>query len=108
MQFSYNYDDKYIYIYKMWYEFLNDSRYQDYFISQYDKFVLDLNKVKEYIDTNKKRPSSSSKNKGIKSMGMWIGTSKKNYSKKEKNMKDETIYKLWTDFINDTKYKDYF
>ena len=97
-----------IHIYKLWTEFINDDKYKQYFISQYDKFVIDLNKLKEYIDENKKRPSKNSKDKVIKSMEIWIGTSKKNYSKKQFNMKDENIYKLWSDFINNPKYKDYF
>jgi len=95
-------------IYNLWTEFINDSRYKVYFLSQYDSFVFDLNKVKTYIDTNKKRPSSTSKDKVIKSMGQWIGTSQKNYAKKLYNMQDETIYNLWTDFINDSRYKVYF
>ena len=41
-------------------------------------------------------------------MASWIGTCQKNYSKKTKNMKDETIYNLWTNFINDSRYKTYF
>ena len=40
-------------------------------------------------------------------MAEWISTSKKNYSKKTHNMKDETIYKLWTVFVNDSRYKEY-
>jgi superfamily II DNA or RNA helicase len=95
-------------IYKLWTEFINDSKYKEYFLSQYDSFVYNLNKLKIYIDTYKKRPSTHSKDKNIKSVGNWIGTSQKNYSKKKDTMKDENIYKLWTEFINDEKYKQYF
>jgi len=95
-------------IYKLWTDFINDSRYKEYVLSQYDSFVLDLNKLKAYIDTNKQRPSNSSKDKIIKSMGTWIGNSQKIYAKKIEKMQDETIYKLWTDFINDSRYKEYF
>ena len=41
-------------------------------------------------------------------MGCWINNCQQNYSKKTAKMADETIYKLWTDFINDAKYKTYF
>ena len=94
-------------IYKLWTDFINDSRYKEYFLSQYDSFVFNLNKLKLYIDTNKKRPSNSNKDKIIKSMAQWISDCQKNYSKKTEKMKDETIYKLWTEFINDAKYKKY-
>jgi superfamily II DNA or RNA helicase len=93
---------------KLWEEFINDVKYKEYFLSQYDNFVLNLNKVKEYIDTNKKRPSGCNKDKDIKSMGTWISNSQKNYAKKINNMKDETIKKLWENFINDDKYKENF
>ena len=67
-----------------------------------------LNRVKTYIDINKKRPALSSKYKDINHIVGWIGNSQKNYSKKQYNMKDETIYKLWTEFISNDKYKKYF
>ena len=41
-------------------------------------------------------------------MDSWIGKCQENYSKKTQNMKDETIYNLWTEFINDSRYKKYF
>ena len=92
---------------KLWIEFINDSKYKEYFLSQYDSFVFNLNNLKSYININKKRPSDHNKDKDIKSMGCWIQNCQKNYYKKDKNMKDENIYKLWTEFINDSKYKEY-
>jgi superfamily II DNA or RNA helicase len=94
-------------IYKLWTNFINDDKYKIYFQSQYDIFISVLNKLKIYIDTNKKRPSSDSKDKNIKSLGKWIWTKQSNYNKKTENMKDENIYKEWTNFINDDKYKEY-
>ena len=95
-------------IYNLWSEFINNDKYKKYFISNEDLWKQNLKEVKKYIDENKQKPSSKSKDKNIKFIGSWILTSQKNYSKKINNMKDETIYKLWSDFINDTKYKDYF
>ena len=94
-------------IYKLWTNFINDDKYKIYFQSQYDIFISVLNKLKIYIDTNKKRPSCDSKDKNIKSLGKWIWTKQSNYNKKTENMKDENIYKEWTNFINDDKYKEY-
>ena len=92
---------------KLWEDFINNEKYKKYFLSQYDSFVFNLNELKTYIDNHNKRPPESSKDKTIKSMGIWIGNYQKNYTKKDRNMKDETIYKLWTEFINDKKYKKY-
>ena len=91
-----------------WIEFINDAQYKEHFLSQYDRFVFDLNKLKLYIDTNKKRPSKINKIREIKSMGSWISDCQTNYSKKLYNMDDEAIYNLWKGFINDDKYKKYF
>jgi TPP-dependent 2-oxoacid decarboxylase len=95
---------------KLWEEFSNDSRYKKYMQlpTMLELFNINLNKVKEYIDTNKKKPPKLDKDKVIKTLYSWLQNQKQNYIKKKENMKDENIYKLWTDFINDTKYKEYF
>jgi superfamily II DNA or RNA helicase len=95
-------------IYKKWTEFINDENYKQYFQSQYDNFIMNLNKVKNYIGENKRRPSSESMDKNIKKLGNWIGTQTKNYNKIRETMKDENIYNKWTEFINDESYKQYF
>jgi len=95
-------------IYNTWTEFINDNKYKNYFISNEDAWLNNLNLVKKYIGKNNKRPSSKDKNKDIKILGSWISTQTKNYNKKEYIMKTETIYNTWTEFINDDKYKKYF
>ena len=95
-------------IYELWNKFINNDKYKEYFISQYDYFIFNLNKIKYYIDTNNIRPTGKSKDKDTNILGNFINTSQKNYSKKQQNMKNEKIYKIWTDFINDDKYKKYF
>ena len=44
----------------------------------------------------------------IKILGYWLITQITNNKKKIEIMKDEKIYNLWTEFINDGKYKIYF
>ena len=70
---------------KLWELFSNDDRYKKYIQlpSMLERFIINLNKVKNYIDENNKRPSNSSKKKEIQSMAMWIGTCQKKYKKKE-------------------------
>jgi len=57
---------------KKWEEFINSDKYKAYFISQYEYFIFNLNKLKTYIDINNKRPSNTSKDKNIKTIGKWI------------------------------------
>jgi hypothetical protein len=95
--------------YDKWTDFINNENYKKYFNhSQYDDFIINLQKIKKYIDENKKSPSKHDKDKNIKALGIWIGNQTKNYNKKQQNMKDENIYNKWTEFITDEKYKIYF
>ena len=91
-------------IYNEWTQFMND--YKEYFLSNEEFWYNTLNKVKEYIDENGKRPSQHDKDKEIKQLGSWIGTQQKNYKKKEEIMKNDKIYNEWTQFMN--QYKKYF
>jgi hypothetical protein len=93
---------------KLWEDFINDNKYKEYFLSNEEEWKLKLEWVKKYIDENKKRPSKSDKNEDIKTYGNWIGSQLQKYKKKEHIMSNETIRKLWEDFINDDKYKEYF
>jgi hypothetical protein len=65
-----------------------------------------LDKVKEYIDCNKKRPSCCDKNNDVKTLGLWCVCQQKNYRDKINAMKDEDIYIKWESFVKD--YEEYF
>ena len=95
-------------IYKIWTDFINDKNYKSYFISNEDSWYKKLNNVKQYIDINNKRPSDSDKDKQTRSLGSWISNQQINYKNKKEIMKNEEIYKVWTEFINSVKYKEYF
>jgi superfamily II DNA or RNA helicase len=86
--------------YNLWTDFLEE--YNKYFCDiWYDTF----DKVKQFICTNNKKPSSHSKNIFEKRLGRWIDGQKKNYKNKTCGMKDKTKYNLWTQFLED--YKEY-
>jgi hypothetical protein len=95
-------------IYNTWTEFINSDKYNIYFQSQYEYFIINLNKLKIYINENRKKPQRKDKDENIKVLGNWMNTEIINYNKKQKNMKDENIYNKWTEFINNEKYKKYF
>ena len=94
-------------IYNSWTEFINDPKYIDYFKTNEELWFENLNKLKEFITINNKRPQSS-KNIEIqeKTIGQWLATQVTNHKKKNKIMKDEKIYNTWTRFITD--YSQYF
>ena len=95
-------------IIKLWMEFINDNKYKIYFLTSKERWIENLNKVKEYIDINNKRPATSDKNKNIQSLGTWISTQIQNYNKKLHIMLDNDIKTLWENFITNIKYKKYF
>ena len=96
------------YIYNKWTEFISDSKYKNYFLSNEDIWYDYLNKVKQYIDINNIKPSQYDKNKEIKSLGNWIQMQQRNYSNKSFIMSNKSIYDKWKEFINDPNYKKYF
>ena len=93
-------------IYNKWTEFL--EKYKIYFQSNEDIWLNNLKELKNYIVINNKRPSTTDKNKDMKSLGYWLSDQQKNYKNKIKIMSNEEIYNKWTEFINDPLYKKYF
>jgi len=95
-------------IYDLWNEFINDEKYKIYFNSFEEKFIINLDKVKNYFDKNKKKPSIIDKDKEIKYLSEWINTQQDNYNINNKKIKYKNTNILWKEFINDNKYKQYF
>jgi hypothetical protein len=91
-------------IYDEWTKFIEE--YEEYFMDNNELWYNMLDKVKEYIDKNHKRPSDYNKDKEIKQMGSWIQNQQNNYKKKEYIMKEKEIYDEWTKFIEE--YNKYF
>ena len=95
-------------IYNLWTQFINNDKYKKYFISNETSWKQTLNQLREYINKHDKLPSTHNENNTIKILGTWLSTQKTNYEKKTHIIKNESIYNLWTQFINDDKYKQYF
>jgi len=95
-------------IYNLWTEFINNDKYKKFFEDNDIIWINKFNEVKKYIDENNKRPSQRDKNNEIKILGSWISDQQQNYKSKKNIMEDENIYNLWTEFINDNKYKKFF
>jgi phenylalanine-4-hydroxylase len=95
-------------IYECWEKFVGDEKYKEYFVSNEDVWYDNLEKVKEFINTYHKRPSSHSKNRDEKYLGMWIVHQSMNYNKTANIMSNENIQECWKKFISNKKYKEYF
>jgi superfamily II DNA or RNA helicase len=83
-----------------------------------EKYILDIKEfrqytwherfeiVKQYIDVNGKRPSSTDKNIEIQQLGIWLSNIHNNYNNNINIMKNENIRIIWEDFTNE--YEQYF
>lgn len=90
----------------IWEEFIEE--FSEYFKTDEDIWFDMFDKVKQYINKNKKRPSSESKDDEIKKCGLWIQTQLANYNNKNKNMNNPKIISAWEEFIENEQYKIYF
>ena len=66
-------------------------------------------KMCDFINIKGKAPSNSAKDSIEKTLANWVGTQKKNYDPKDKElskhiMKNPEIFKIWTDTLADEKY----
>jgi len=97
-------------IYDEWTNFINDEKYSCFFklVNTDDRFKERLECVKQYIEKNRKRPSMIDKNIEIKQLGGWLNDQRHNYLHKIGVMKNQEIYNLYSEFINNDKYNIYF
>jgi len=89
-----------------WEIFINTDKYIDYFLSNEDRWINTLEKIKKYISEEEKLPTRYNKNFEIKQLGRWLSSQQQNYSKVKYIMIDQSIRKKWELFI--TKYKKYY
>ena len=95
-------------IHSEWKKFINDENYNMYILSGIELWNFNLKNVINYININKKRPSSENSNEKIRYLGEWILTQQKNMKKKTQIMQNKYIYDKWIQFIENENYKKYF
>ena len=92
-------------IYKLWNEFITDKRYKKFFdLDNIRDWKIKLEEVKQFIDTNNARPTLRTN----KQLNQWLSDQLKKIKTKTEIMKIDEIYKLWTEFVSDARYKKYF
>ena len=100
----YNKKDKYFmenYL-EEWENFINDSKYIEYFKTDDEKWKDKLDRCKKIMDSKNKRPRAGSNDENEKSLGQWITDQLKKRTKKNKYRE-----KLWNEFIIHPKYYKY-
>jgi superfamily II DNA/RNA helicase len=90
-------------LYNKWTEFINDNKYEEYFVSSKDTWNYNFDILKIYIDENNKKPATDNN-----SMRCWFRHQINDYKYKKGFMKETKIYNTWTRFINDPQYSIYF
>jgi hypothetical protein len=81
--------------YNLWTKFLEE--YQEYFKTIDELWHDNFEKLKIFIDTNKRQPSKNSDEK----LSKWLGHQNFNYKHKEHSMNDPEKYNLWTTFLEE-------
>ncbi len=84
----------------LWEEFVNDN-YLLLRITSEEKWLDNLEIVKDYINKNDKLPTSHNENKNISSLASWVSTQRQNYKKNEEIMRNDNIKKIWEEFVNE-------
>jgi superfamily II DNA or RNA helicase len=102
---------KYQDIYNNWLEFINNDKYKIYFKVKEANTIIWINRleeVKNYINKNNKKPSTSDKNQEIQKLAYWVTRNFRYYKYRNYIMKHKIIYYKFTEFINDNKYNKYY
>jgi len=91
-------------IYNLWNNFITNDKYSKYFNNDnIYNWKQNLDILKTYFIQNNKRPD-----KNNKFIYGWMSTQIINFKNKAHLMKNQEIYNLWNEFINDIKFKKYF
>jgi superfamily II DNA or RNA helicase len=78
------------------------------FVSKYDKYktiedkwIENLQCVKDYVKLNKKLPPRDDNDDAVRKLSNWVNSQKQNYKNKTQILNNEYFYKLWDEFIHD-------
>lgn len=78
-----------------------NEKYKIYMLNNEETWDFTLNEIKNYIDKNKKKPSTTSKDDSVRKLGIFISTQKKNHKIKAQIMSNTIYYNKWSTFTQD-------
>ena len=92
-------------IYNHWTNFIEE--YKQYFISQDTQWEEMLSELKTFLDINKRKPSTVSKEPNEKQIGQWLSSNQNEYIKCKQKMKEQSPRRIiWSQFLEE--YEEYF
>jgi superfamily II DNA or RNA helicase len=92
-------------IYNHWTNFIEE--YKQYIILQDRQWEEMLSELKTFIDVNKRKPSTVSKEPNEKQIGQWLSSNQNEYIKCKQKMKEQSPRRMiWSQFLEE--YKQYF
>jgi len=90
-------------MYKKFGKFMTENK--EYIKSNEEIWEENLKKLKEYIKSNRKRPSIIDKEEKIRQLGNWTKDQLRKYKKRINIMRKEEYYKKWGEL--EEEYKEY-
>ena len=82
------------------------DKYKEYLVIDNEEiWRMTLKKLIDYMEIEKKSPSTHDKNPDVKTLGKWVGTQKGNYKNNKYIMLNPEIKKEWEETVD--KYKEY-
>jgi ribosomal RNA-processing protein 8 len=84
-----------------WSEFI--EIYNEYFVGQEDLWELNFNKLKEFVNYNKRTPKYNLNDDNETNLHSWLSNQKTRYKNKSGGMTDEERYNKWSEFLNNNK-----
>jgi hypothetical protein len=96
-----------------WKEFIENDKYNKYFMTPEEEWYLKFEKMKIFIKLNKKRPPRSGLKNGevneeVKNLGNWLHSQTSNYKNKKSTVyKNEKIRKAWKEVLEDDFFGKY-
>jgi superfamily II DNA or RNA helicase len=90
--------------YNLWTQFL--EVFKEHLFTDDEKWIQSFEKLKTFINENKRRPKTQINNKEEKYLDSWLSNQQHHYKKKTQCMRDEERYNIWTQFLEE--YKEYF
>ena len=80
-----------------WVKFIDNYKYL--FLSTEETWKSNFNKVKQFINDNRKKPSSKSKDPEEQVLGRWVFKQQSKYKDQSDGSDDSEIRKLWESFV---------
>lgn len=77
------------------------EKYKIYLLNNEENWEYIMQQLKNYIDTYKKKPSTTSKDESTRKLGIFISTQKKNHKIKAQIMSNPIYYNKWTIFTQE-------